>query len=157
MNGIEIFDYVEIVDPDELDNVKREISDIEYEWEDFKKYIHNLSYDNIALKASNIRRMFSSLGHVEFIFNEKNELLLQKRYSGKYHSPSLWTNTCCTHPNKNESTDSAAKRRLEEEMGFCCDLKEVFSFIYDSVLRGESEIDLSEFKIKDTDIFKILY
>ena len=53
-----------------------------------------------------------------FIFNEKNELLLQKRYSGKYHSPSLWTNTCCTHPNKNESTDSAAKRRLEEEMGF---------------------------------------
>ena len=65
-----------------------------------------------------------------FIFNEKNELLLQKRYSGKYHSPSLWTNTCCTHPNKNESTDTAAKRRLEEEMGFCCDLKEVFSFIY---------------------------
>ena len=65
-----------------------------------------------------------------FIFNEKNELLLQKRYSGKYHSPSLWTNTCCTHPNKNESTNSAAKRRLKEEMGFSCNLKEVFSFMY---------------------------
>ena len=65
-----------------------------------------------------------------FIFNEKNELLLQKRYSGKYHSPSLWTNTCCTHPNKNEDTAYAAKRRLQEEMGFSCDLKEVFSFIY---------------------------
>lgn len=65
-----------------------------------------------------------------FIFNEKKELLLQKRYSCKYHSPSLWTNTCCTHPNKSESTISAAKRRLQEEMGFSCDLKEVFSFIY---------------------------
>ena len=65
-----------------------------------------------------------------FVFNEKNELLLQKRYSGKYHSPGLWTNTCCTHPNKNESTDDAAIRRLQEEMGFSCDLKEVFSFMY---------------------------
>ncbi|MDU2289432.1 isopentenyl-diphosphate Delta-isomerase [Clostridium disporicum] len=65
-----------------------------------------------------------------FIFNEKNELLLQKRYSGKYHSPGLWTNTCCTHPNKDERTDDAAIRRLQEEMGFSCDLKEVFSFMY---------------------------
>ena len=65
-----------------------------------------------------------------FIFNEKNELLLQKRYSGKYHSPGLWTNTCCTHPNKDERTDDAAIRRLQEEMGFYCDLKEVFSFMY---------------------------
>lgn len=65
-----------------------------------------------------------------FVFNEKNELLLQKRYSGKYHSPGLWTNTCCTHPNKDESTDDAAVRRLQEEMGFSCDLKEVFSFMY---------------------------
>ena len=65
-----------------------------------------------------------------FIFNEKNELLLQKRYSGKYHSPGLWTNTCCTHPNKDDRTDDAAIRRLQEEMGFSCDLKEVFSFMY---------------------------
>ena len=65
-----------------------------------------------------------------FIFNDKNEVLLQKRYSGKYHSPGLWTNTCCTHPNKNESTIIAANRRLEEEMGFSCNVKEVFSFVY---------------------------
>lgn len=65
-----------------------------------------------------------------FIFNDKNEVLLQKRYSGKYHSPSLWTNTCCTHPNKNENTIAAANRRLEEEMGFSCSLTEVFSFLY---------------------------
>lgn len=65
-----------------------------------------------------------------FIFNDKNEILLQKRYSGKYHSPSLWTNTCCTHPNKNENTLAAANRRLEQEMGFSCNLTEVFSFLY---------------------------
>lgn len=65
-----------------------------------------------------------------FVFNFKNELLIQKRYKGKYHSPNLWTNTCCTHPNKNESIYDAAKRRLKEEMGFCCNLTEVFSFIY---------------------------
>lgn len=65
-----------------------------------------------------------------FIFNDKKELLLQKRYSGKYHSPNLWTNTCCTHPNKNESSIDAANRRLKEEMGFSCPLQEVFSFIY---------------------------
>lgn len=65
-----------------------------------------------------------------FIFNNKGELLLQKRYRGKYHSPSLWTNTCCTHPNIGESIGDAAKRRLNEEVGFTCDLKEIFTFIY---------------------------
>ena len=65
-----------------------------------------------------------------FIFNDNKELLLQKRFSGKYHSPSLWTNTCCTHPNKGEKTKDAANRRLKEEMGFSTDIDEVFSFIY---------------------------
>ena len=49
-----------------------------------------------------------------FIFNDNKELLLQKRFSGKYHSPGLWTNTCCTHPNKNEDTKYSANRRLKE-------------------------------------------
>lgn len=39
-----IFDYVEIVDPDELDNVKREISDIEYEWEEKASRREKLQY-----------------------------------------------------------------------------------------------------------------
>ena len=66
----------------------------------------------------------------EFIFNDNKELLLQKRFSGKYHSPGLWTNTCCTHPNKNEDTKDAANRRLKEEMGIYSNLREIFSFIY---------------------------
>lgn len=65
-----------------------------------------------------------------FVFNKKNELMLQQRAAGKYHSPLLWTNTCCSHPRPGETTDAAAHRRLTEEMGFDCDLTEIFSFIY---------------------------
>ncbi len=72
-----------------------------------------------------------------FIFNEKNELLLQKRAVSKYHSGGLWTNTCCSHPRKNESLLDAGKRRLQEEMGFEVPLKAVFSFIYKAKLDNE--------------------
>ena len=65
-----------------------------------------------------------------FTFNEKGELLLQQRAASKYHSPLLWTNTCCSHQRNGESNIEAGKRRLQEEMGFVCDLKEVFSFVY---------------------------
>lgn len=65
-----------------------------------------------------------------FIFNSKGELLLQKRASSKYHSGGLWSNTCCSHPRVNEDTLSAAHRRLQEEMGLDCDLKEVHRFVY---------------------------
>ncbi len=65
-----------------------------------------------------------------FIFNDKGELLLQKRAAHKYHSPNEWTNTCCSHQRNGETNISAGKRRLYEEMGFNCDLKNVFSFIY---------------------------
>ena len=62
-----------------------------------------------------------------FIFNEKNELLLQQRAKEKYHSGGLWTNTCCSHPRKNETNIEAAYRRLSEEMGMSCVLNKVFS------------------------------
>lgn len=78
-----------------------------------------------------------------FIFNSKGELLLQKRSKSKYHSPSLWSNTCCSHPHPNQDIKKEAKRRLIEEMGIDCDLKEVFSFIYKSNLGNmiEHEFD----------------
>ena len=65
-----------------------------------------------------------------FIFNSKNELMLQQRAAHKYHSPLLWTNTCCSHQRDGESNIQAGTRRLQEEMGFECDLKETTSFIY---------------------------
>jgi len=65
-----------------------------------------------------------------FVINKNNELMIQRRALTKYHSPGLWTNTCCSHPRINESYGDAAHRRMHEEMGFDCDLKEEFSFIY---------------------------
>ncbi|MCP5038295.1 MAG: isopentenyl-diphosphate delta-isomerase [Rhodobacteraceae bacterium] len=44
-------------------------------------------------------------------------MLIQKRAECKYHTPGLWANTCCTHPNWGEEPLSCAKRRLEEELG----------------------------------------
>ena len=65
-----------------------------------------------------------------FIFNSKNELMLQQRAFQKYHSPGLWTNTCCSHQQEGETNIEAGKRRLHEEMGFVTDLEETISFIY---------------------------
>ena len=65
-----------------------------------------------------------------FIFNSENELMLQKRASNKYHSPNLWTNTCCSHQRSGESNIQAGTRRLYEEMGFTTTLNEITSFIY---------------------------
>lgn len=65
-----------------------------------------------------------------FLFNEKGEMLLQKRAGEKYHSPNQWTNACCSHPRLNESYLDAAKRRTKEELGIDCELTEKFHFIY---------------------------
>lgn len=65
-----------------------------------------------------------------FILNDKNEVMLQQRAADKYHSPLLWTNTCCSHQRSGETNIQAGKRRLQEEMGFSVELKELFSFIY---------------------------
>ena len=65
-----------------------------------------------------------------FIFNNHGELMLQRRALTKYHSPGLWTNTCCSHQRDGESNISSGKRRLNEEMGFDTELFEKTSFIY---------------------------
>lgn len=78
-----------------------------------------------AHEEARLHRAFSV-----FILNDNNELMLQQRAGHKYHSPLLWTNTCCSHQRMGETNISAGKRRLEEEMGFVTELKELFSFIY---------------------------
>lgn len=65
-----------------------------------------------------------------FIFNSKGELLMQQRALSKYHSPGLWTNTCCSHPRDGETLTEATSRRLMEEMGMTCEMHEVYTFIY---------------------------
>jgi len=65
-----------------------------------------------------------------FIFNTNGEMLLQQRADSKYHSPCLWTNACCSHPQPREENVDAAHRRLIEELGFDTPLTKVFSFTY---------------------------
>ncbi|MBC7640966.1 MAG: isopentenyl-diphosphate Delta-isomerase [Flavobacterium sp.] len=65
-----------------------------------------------------------------FILNKNNEIMLQQRAHHKYHSPMLWTNTCCSHQRDGETNLQAGTRRLFEEMGFETELKQLFHFIY---------------------------
>jgi len=79
-----------------------------------------------------------------FIFNDRGQLMLQRRALSKYHSPGLWTNTVCSHQRQGEDSVSAGKRRLYEEMGFTAGLREIFSFIYRAELENglvEHELD----------------
>ncbi len=85
-----------------------------------------------AHKKGELHRAYSI-----FVFNSKKELLLQRRALNKYHSGGLWTNTCCSHPQPVEKLINSAHIRLNEEMGFDCDLKNVFHFIYKNKLDNE--------------------
>ena len=79
-----------------------------------------------------------------FVFNKKGELLLQQRALDKYHSPGLWTNTCCSHQRDRELNIEAGQRRLQEEMGFQCELQELFWFVYKAAFDNgltEHELD----------------
>lgn len=67
-----------------------------------------------------------------FIFNSEGELMIHQRALSKYHSPGLWTNTCCSHPRLDEDVLANAHQRLQEEMGFDCKLEKAFNFIYRS-------------------------
>lgn len=88
-----------------------------------------------------------------FIFNTKGEMLLQQRALTKYHSGGLWTNTCCSHPRHGEPLETAAKRRLIEEMGLDCEIVAAFSFTYKASLDNdliEHELDHVFTGVSDT-------
>ncbi|WP_241581143.1 isopentenyl-diphosphate Delta-isomerase [Rosenbergiella nectarea] len=65
-----------------------------------------------------------------YIFNTEQQLMLQQRAFSKYHCGGLWSNTCCGHPFPNESTQQAAERRLDEEMGLKLTLKKITQTYY---------------------------
>lgn len=64
------------------------------------------------------------------IYNSKGQMLVQQRALTKYHWAGIWSNTCCSHPRKDEGFQNAAERRLFEELGIKTPLKEAFHFIY---------------------------
>ena len=71
-----------------------------------------------------LHRAFSVFLHSD------GQMLLQRRNRSKYHSGGLWTNACCSHPRRGEPLMEAVHRRLVEELGFDCDVEELFSFMY---------------------------
>ena len=102
-----------------------------------------------AHKLGKLHRAFSI-----FVFNTKGEMLIQQRAKEKYHCGGLWTNTCCSHPRPDEITEEAVHRRLKEEMGFDCVLREAFKFTYYSRFENgltEYETDHVFVGISDTE------
>lgn len=83
----------------------------------------------IAHQQNLLHRAFSI-----FIFRDspQHELLLQQRALGKYHSPGLWTNTCCSHPQPGEAIVEAGKRRLQQELNFSTELTNLGWFHYNA-------------------------
>ena len=78
-----------------------------------------------AHRLGELHRAFSV-----FLFDPTGRVLLQRRAAGKYHSPGLWTNACCSHPRPGESVADAAMRRVKEELGTSVRPEVQFSFRY---------------------------
>ena len=72
-----------------------------------------------------LHRAFSLL-----IFNDEGDLLLQQRSALKRLWPLYWSNSCCSHPRRAESMETAIHRRLYEELGLRCPLQFLFKFQY---------------------------
>lgn len=77
-----------------------------------------------AHREGKLHRAFSV-----FLING-NKVMIQKRAKTKYHTPSLWTNSCCSHTRKGENVVESAEKRCYEELGINVKLKKIFDFVY---------------------------
>ena len=120
--------YLEVIfDLDQLNSDLKEISKLANQndlWENPE------NAKSILQKKESLQKQIDRFNSFQTSFNDDKELMLQQRAASKYHSPLLWTNTCCSHQRDGETSLEAGKRRLQEEMGFVCELEEVFSFLY---------------------------
>lgn len=85
-----------------------------------------------------------------FLYHD-NQLLIQKRAAGKYHSAGLWANTCCSHPRVGEELEEAVARRLMEEVGVSCEVQHLQSFIYRADYGELSEYELDHIFVGEYD------
>lgn len=119
-----------------------------------------------------------------FLFNSKNEMLLQQRSLKKFTFPGLWSNTCCSHPldniEENEMKGNigikrAAVRRMKIELGldtkvedyvttekilYRADSNETFEeFELDYILLAKMNIDLKELNktINKDEVHEVYY
>jgi isopentenyl-diphosphate delta-isomerase len=99
-----------------------------------------------------LHRAFSVL-----IYNSEGKMLLQKRASTKYHSPSLWSNACCSHPRPGEDMKDAVNRRLKEEIGLHCETRFSHRFHYKIEFEnGLIEHELDHVYIGTTDTLPVV-
>ena len=86
-----------------------------------------------------------------FVMHDE-QLLIQRRAMGKYHTPGLWANTCCTHPHWEEDAETCATRRLDEELGFTVPLEHQAQIEYRAdVFNGLIEHEVVDIFIADLD------
>ncbi|MGJ8544935.1 MAG: isopentenyl-diphosphate Delta-isomerase [Sulfitobacter sp.] len=69
-------------------------------------------YDKLQTHVEGLRHLAVSV----FVL-AGDHVLIQRRALGKYHTPGLWANSCCTHPNWGEDMGDCAQRRLAQELG----------------------------------------
>ena len=72
-----------------------------------------------------LHRAFSA-----FLFDDRGALLLQQRAKSKRLWPGFWSNSCCSHPRRNESMQVATRRRLNDELNIEAKLQYVYKFRY---------------------------
>lgn len=75
--------------------------------------------------AGTLHRAFSA-----FLFDDQGRLLVHRRSLQKPLWPGFWTNSCCSHPRRGESLESAVKRRITEELGVDAQASRVYKFEY---------------------------
>ncbi|WP_226064293.1 isopentenyl-diphosphate Delta-isomerase [Kaistella polysaccharea] len=102
-----------------------------------------------------------------FLFNDKGEVLLQRRAADKYHSPNQWTNAVCSHPRAEENYLQGAHRRMKEELGIEAEITPKFHFIYKANVGGnlwEHELDhvftgsyTGEFNLNKDEVSEVRY
>lgn len=62
------------------------------------------------------------------IFNDEGELFMQKRSKNKDTWPGAWDSSCSGHVDSGEDYRTAARRELEEELGYTTDQE--FEFLF---------------------------
>jgi len=82
------------------------------------------------IKAHREKKLYRAFS--VFIFNDKGELLIQKRAKNKYHSENLWSNSCCSHPEYGKDLITEVENRVKYELGIeCTNISRMFDIIYD--------------------------
>lgn len=107
-----------------------------------------------AHKENLLHRAFSI-----FIFRQAKqlELLIQQRALHKYHSPGLWTNTCCSHPRLGETVITAGERRLKQELGIIASLTDLGWFHYNAHFpNGLSEHEIDHVLVGDAPLNQLI-